>query len=330
MNEDLQMRDNPFNIFETSLNYSFGYKETSGKEKNNCHKVKKKKVTKPNFSIKPKNRFQMFALQNTIHDKRKEFVNKTANITTSNIQHYLNINKSKCSDAQNTNLSYLEDLKENKKLLENHTQKKNYYKILRLNILKANNINNIFINYKDCQTLSNLRDLSRSRSKENIKITNKEICNNNNDKSKSNNLKLKKCFFDNDNLKHNLTTVPLNNKKSILNNIKINLLKEKMNKLAKFKVNKNVLNFKNKFHKNAICPSEEKLRTTTVESEISPFIKNVGTEADISFNESYKKLKEALKKKNNVYQTINKHNKLTYFTPSDSISKSPDKSKKSN
>ena len=103
-----------------------------------------------------------------------------------------------------------------------------------------------------------------------------------------------------------------------------------MNKLAKFKVNKNVLNFKNKFNKNAICPSEEKPRTTTVEREISPFIKNVGTEAGISFNESHKKLKEALKKKNNVYQTINKHNKLTYFTPSDSISKSPDKSKKSN
>ena len=264
----------------------------------------KKKIIKPNYTSKHKISLQMIDLQNTIHNKRKEIVNKTAN--NSFLQHNLFINQSKLDDHQQSQISHLDDLKETKHLIENLDKHQNYHKNLRLNILQANNINNIFVNYRNCETLNNLRDLSISHSKEKIRtptIDTKET-------KDKNGLKLKKNFFDKDKLKNNLKTIPITSKKAIMKNIKVNLLKEKMQKLIQFKKSNQVINNLNGNNKIKFLKEDK------------------STLDDNKFDKNSKERVKKYLKENNIYQTINKNDNLNYFKPSHAKSKSPNHSDK--
>ena len=206
----------------------------------------------------------MHSLQNKIYNKRKEFINKTTN-NIADTMYYVN-NKSITPDhydknenlyqatAQNksTNL-HIDNLHEAKRLIDNLNEKGNketYHKNLRLNILQANNINNIFLSYKDCHTFDNLinsnftnsREISRSISKErNEKKKNNtiETTDTHINQSKTSKKKLPiqnpKDFFESNKLKNNISSIPINNKRSIIKNFKINVVKDKMQNLLKFK-----------------------------------------------------------------------------------------------
>lgn len=369
------------------INDSFNviFQNNKNKSNNKNHKINH------NYVAKLKNSFQMHELQNTIYNKRKEIINKTTNL--SNLQHYyLTSNNSKYSDNQNINLSSTEELKDTKNLIEDINERENYHKNIRLNILHANNINNIFLNYKDCNnTFSNLVNINNANNANNANNTNynkspgtnmklgqysnkikNKIFNNlshslsqskdknynkttlqlqteyninsNANVSNSSKFKLKNNFFDNDKLKNNLSTIPINNKKNILKNIKINLLKEKMQNLAKFKLNNKIIlnqkhknkndntndnnnnNYDNNNHQQHL--EHEKKFENLENHQNSKNSKNSNSSKNTNNANNENQSKENLKKylkKHNVYQTLKKEDKLSYFNASysNTLTKSP-------